>query len=165
MALGSQRFCRFLHKNPQFSFRATSETHDAARITAHDCFVGINAAFEVDLTGQINAEAVGGRYVGAVGGAGDFLRGAARSKGGLPMIVPPSTIGEDETAASRIVARLHRPVSTARSDAGIIVTEHGIADLRGQTLRARRQRMLAIAAPQFRMALDADRDTVFCQQS
>jgi acetyl-CoA hydrolase len=158
MAIGSQRFCSFLHRNPNFSFRATSETHNAASLAAHNRFVAINAALEVDLTGQINAEAIGGRYIGAVGGAGDFLRGAARSKGGLPIIVLPSTTGDGATQATRIVARLKGPVSTTRSDAGIVVTENGIADLRDLTLRARRERMLAIAAPQFRgsLAIGAD---------
>ncbi|MGH9641594.1 MAG: acetyl-CoA hydrolase/transferase C-terminal domain-containing protein [Terriglobales bacterium] len=158
-------FVELLHANRKFSFRSTSETHDLARIAAHDRFLAVNAALEVDLTGQINAEAVGGRYVGAVGGAGDFLRGAARSKGGWPIVVLPSTAGhDDDKIVTRIVNRLNGPVSTARCDAGIIITEHGIADLRGLTLSARRDRMLAIAAPQFRQALDSARDTVLNSQ-
>jgi acetyl-CoA hydrolase len=98
--------------------------------------------------------AFGGRYLGAVGGAGDFLRGAAHSKGGLPIVVLPSTSRRGERTTTRIVSRLGGPVSTARADAGLIVTEHGVADLRGLTLSERRDRMLAIAAPEFQRTLE-----------
>jgi acetyl-CoA hydrolase len=98
----------------------------------------------------VNAEVAGGRYVGAVGGAGDFLRGAQASRGGLPIIALPSTAGE----ASRIVATLSGPVSTAREDVGLIVTEHGVADLRGLDIEARQRCMIAIAAPEHREALE-----------
>jgi acyl-CoA hydrolase len=111
---------------------------------------------EVDLTGQVNAEVARGRYVGSVGGAVDFLRGAARSPGGVPVVMLPSKAG----AVSRIVARLNGPVSTLRSDAGVVVTEHGIADLRGLTLAERAERMIGIAAPEFREALAAAADAV-----
>jgi acyl-CoA hydrolase len=155
MAAGSPRFYRFLHRNSSFSFRSTEETHDVARLAAHDRFVAINSALEVDLTGQINSESIAGRYLGAVGGGGDFLRGAARSRGGLPIVVMPSTSRQGDRTKSRIVARLDGPVSTARADAGLIVTEHGVADLRGLTLPERRDRMLSIAAPEFQRALEA----------
>src|SRR5256885_649469 len=82
-------------------------------LAGQDRFVAINSALEVDLSGQVNAEVAGGSYVGAVGGAVDFLRGAARSRGGVPIVALP---------AERIVATLSGPVSTARSDAGVIVT-------------------------------------------
>ena len=114
--------------------------------------MAINSAIEVDLTGQVNAEVAAGAYVGAVGGAMDFLRGAARSRGGLPIVALPSTVGQG--ASSRIVAALSGPVSTPRADAGLIITEHGVADLRGQSLAARVRRMLAIAAPEHREALE-----------
>ena len=156
MAAGSSRFYSFLHRNSSFSFCPTEETHDLARLAAHDRFVAINGALEVDLTGQINAESIAGRYLGAVGGAGDFLRGAARSKGGLPIVALPSTSRQGDRTTTRIVARLDGPVSTARADAGLIVTEHGVADLRGLTLPERRDRMLSIAAPEFQRALEAD---------
>jgi acyl-CoA hydrolase len=93
-----------------------------------------------------------GRYVGAVGGAADFMRAAARSEGGLAITVLPSTAG----SASRIVARLSGPASIARSDAGLVVTEHGVADLRGQSLAERQRRMLAIADPAHRSALEEE---------
>jgi len=94
---------------------------------------------------------VGDLYGGAVGGAADGVRGAARSTGGVPVVALPSTAG----SSSRIVARLSGPVTVARSDAGVIVTEHGIADLRGLTLPQRQQRMLAIADPGHRSTLES----------
>lgn len=160
MALGSARFYRFLHQNRGFSFRSTDETHDVARLAAHDRFVAINGALEVDLTGQINAEAIAGRYLGAVGGAGDFLRAAARSKGGLPIVALPSTGRMGDKATTRIVARLNGPVSTARADASLIVTEYGVADLRGLTLPERCERMLSIVAPEFQHAVEAARSSL-----
>lgn len=147
--MGTRRLFRFVDGNPAVELRETGYTHDPDVLAAHDRFVAINSALEVDLTGQVNAEAAGGDYVGAVGGAVDFLRGAARSRGGVPIVALPSTAGQ----ASRIVAELAGPVSTARSDAGFVVTEFGVADLRGQSLRVRRERLLAIAHPDHRSAL------------
>lgn len=97
----------------------------------------INSAIEFDVTGQMNAEVAGGVYVCAGGGAVDFLRGAPRSRGGLPIMALSATA----RGATRIVAPLSGPVSTPRSDACLIVTEHGIADLRGQPLSRRVRRM------------------------
>lgn len=133
--------------------RDTRYTHDPAVLAAQHRLVAINSATEVDLTGQVNSETAAGRYVGAVGGATDFLRGAARSDGGVPVIALPSTAGP----ASRIVARLSGPASQARADAGAIVTEYGVADLRGLTLLQRRERMLAIAHPDHRPALEKEK--------
>lgn len=149
--MGGRRIHDFAHRNEAIEFRSTRYTHDPNVLASIDRFVAINSAVEVDLSGQINAEIAGGMYVGAVGGALDFLRGARRSHGGVPVIALPSTAGK---GASRIVASLSGPVSTPRSDAGVIVTEYGVADLRGLTLRQRRERMLAIAHPDFRCALE-----------
>ena len=154
-AAGGRRLLDHLHKNRSFCFRQTADTHRSAVLERLDRFTSINAALEVDLTGQVNAEVAGGRYVGAVGGAGDFLRGALRSRGGVPIVALPATVTDrDGVACSRIVAALSGPVSTPRSDVGFIVTEYGIADLRAQTLPERRRRMIAIAAPQFREMLE-----------
>lgn len=149
---GGDGLMRWADRNPALSMRPTSYTHDPAVLASIDRLVAINSAIEVDLTGQVNAETAGGRYVGAIGGAGAFLRGAHASRGGLPIIALPASAG----SASRIVARLSGPVSTPRSDVGLVVTEHGVADLRGLSLRARRQAMLAIAAPEHRAALDIE---------
>jgi acetyl-CoA hydrolase len=132
--------------------RSTDYTHNPDVLASIDHLVAINSAIEVDLTGQINAEVAAGVYVGAVGGAMDFLRGAARSRGGLPIVALPSTVGRG--SGSRIVATLSGPVSTPRADAGLIITEHGVADLRGQPLTMRVRRMLEIAAPEYREALE-----------
>ena len=149
--MGTRRLFAFAHENPLLQLRDTRYTHDPARLASIDRFVPITSAFEVDLTGQVNAEVAGGAYIGAVGGAMDFLRGARRSKGGLPIVALPATAG----TRSRIVERLHGPVSTPRADGGVIVTEFGAADLRGLTLPERRRRMLAIAHPDHREQLEA----------
>jgi acyl-CoA hydrolase len=150
MLLGTRRLLDYAHRNERIALRETEYTHDAGVLAATDRLAALNAAVEVDLSGQVNAEVARGRYIGAVGGAGDFLRGAARSRGGLPIVMLPARAG----TASRIVAELSGPVSTSRSDAGLVVTEHGVADLRGLTLRQRAERMIAIAAPEDRPALD-----------
>ena len=136
--------------------RDTSYTHDHAVLAAQHALVAINSAVEVDLTGQANIEVAAGRYVGGIGGAADFLRGAARSAGGVPVIALPSTTGPATAGrASRVVARLSGPVGLARADAGVIVTEYGVADLRGLSLARRREAMIAIAHPGHRADLEA----------
>lgn len=150
--LGGRRIYDYAHCNAQIQFRSTAYTHNLSAIGQLDKFVALNSAIEVDLSGQINAEVAGGRYVGAVGGAMDFIRGAHMSQGGLPIIALPSTAMAGAT--SRIVESLNGPVSTPRADAGIIVTEYGVADLRGRTLKQRRELMLSIAHPSFRADLD-----------
>jgi acetyl-CoA hydrolase len=149
--MGTRRLLDFADRNEELLVCATEVTHNPARLAAEPRLTAINSAFEVDLTGQVNAEVAGGRYAGAVGGAIDFLRGAARSPGGVPIVALPS----QTRGVSRIVARLSGPVSTARADAGIIVTEVGVADLRGLTLAQRRERLLSIAHPDHRAVLEA----------
>jgi acyl-CoA hydrolase len=150
MLLGSRRLFDYARRNERIALRDVSYTHDAGVLAAQDRFVALNAALEVDLSGQVNAEVARGRYLGAVGGAVDFLRAAARSRGGLPVVRRPARAG----TASRIVASLSGPVSTPRSDAGVVVTEYGTADLRGLTLSQRAERMIAIAAPEDRAGLE-----------
>lgn len=149
---GSSELFAFLDRNPRVNLRGTRYTHDIDVLGAQHRMVAINSAIEVDLTGQVNAEVAGGRYVGAVGGATDFLRGAARSPGGVPIIALPSTAGGN----SRIVTRLSGPVSIARSDVGVVVTEYGSADLRGRSESSRAERLLAIAHPDHRDTLAAE---------
>ena len=149
LLLGTSRLFDFADRNPGIGLRPTAYTHDPAVLAATPRLVAINSAIEVDLTGQCNAEVAGGRYVGAVGGAADFLRGAARSVGGVPVVALPSTAGD----RTRIVSRLSGPVSTSRADAGVFVTEYGVADLRGLPLSQRRETMIAIAHPGHREQL------------
>ena len=148
--MGGERLFRFAHRNPAISLRGTEYTHAADVLASLPRFVAINSALEVDLTGQVNAEVAAGRYVGAVGGAPDFLGGAHRSRGGVPMVALASTAGSH----SRVVARLAGPVSTPRCDAGVFVTEYGIADLRGLPIAARIRRMIDIAHPDHRERLE-----------
>jgi acetyl-CoA hydrolase len=149
--LGTSALISRVAVDKSIQLRDTSYTHDQAVLAAQHRLVAINSAIEVDLTGQANIEVAAGRYVGGTGGAADFLRGAARSAGGVPVIALPSTAG----TASRIVTRLNGPAGLSRADAGVIVTEYGVADLRGLSLARRRERMIAIAHPDHRAALGA----------
>ncbi|AWP78297.1 acetyl-CoA hydrolase/transferase family protein [Bordetella bronchiseptica] len=147
---GGARLRKWAHRNPRLMLQGTDYTHDPQVLASLNQLVAINSAVEVDLTGQVNAEVAGGVYVGALGGAVDFLRGAARSKGGVPIVALPATA----KGSTRIVAQLSGPVSTPRCDAGLIVTEHGVADLRGLSLSRRVRCMLDIAAPEHRAELE-----------
>lgn len=150
--MGSRLLHGYADGNPAIALRGTAYTHGADVLARLSQLTAINSAVEVDLTGQVNSEVAAGNYVGAVGGALDFIRAAQRSPGGLPIIALPASAGPH----SRIVARLNGPVTIPRSDAGLVVTEHGIADLRGLGLGQRVQAMLAIAAPEHRGRLEAE---------
>lgn len=155
---GTKLLFDFARDNPAIALRATDYTHSAKVLGSIDNFVAVNSAVEVDLTGQVNAEIVangtpGGSYVGAVGGALDFIRAANASPGGASLICLPASIG---TKLSRVVAKLSGPVATPRSEAGVFVTEHGVADLRGVPLAARPAKMIAIAHPAFRESLERE---------
>jgi acetyl-CoA hydrolase len=146
---GTDRLYGWAHDNPALSMRAVTYTHDAQVLSAFRSFYAINSATEVDLTGQINGEVADGRYVGTVGGQGAFARAGLMSAAGRSIVALPST-ARDGTR-SRIVAHLSAGVTTtARADADLVVTEHGVADLRGATLRERAARLLAIADPRHR---------------
>jgi len=134
--MGTRRLFEHARDNPAVRLRSTEFTHDPRVLAGIERFVAINSAVEVDLTGQVNAEVANGSYLGAVGGALDFIRAANHSPGGLSLMLLP---------AARIVENLSGPVATPRSEAGVIVTERGAADLRGCTLRERVARMRAIA--------------------
>ena len=155
---GTRLLFDFAHRNPQLNLRGIDYTHSAKTLSRIDNFVAVNSAVEVDLTGQVNAETVsnrtpGGSYVGAVGGALDFIRAANASPGGASLICLPASIG---TKVSRIVAKLSGPVATPRSEAGVFITEHGAADLRGVPLSQRPAKMIAIAHPAFRESLEQE---------
>lgn len=150
MLIGSRRLSGFAHDNPAFRLCPPLVTHGHASIAALSRFCAINSAIEVDLTGQVNAETLGGRYVGAVGGQVDFVRGANASPGGRAIVALPSTARGG--TVSRIVPQA-TTVTCGRSDADAIVTEWGVADLRGCTISQRVEKMIAIAAPQFREEL------------
>lgn len=146
---GTRRLYDFADDNPALQLRSLSYTHNPEVLRRFDSFFAINSAIEIDLTGQVNAETVGGRHVGAVGGQVDFVRAAMASPHGRSIIALPSTAKGGER--SRIVVRTSDGVTTtARSDADVVVTEHGVADLRGIPIRARARRLIDIAHPRFR---------------
>lgn len=151
---GTKRLYDFAHKNRAIKLFTLMHTHRAEILSQLDKIVAINSAIEVDLTGQVNAEVADGAHIGAVGGQGDFVRGAQMAAHGRSIIALPATARSGKV--SRIVTRLSGPVTTARSDADLFVTEHGVADLRGQPLDARIPRMIAIAHPDFREALERE---------
>ncbi len=136
MLIGTRKLFDFAHDNPAIRLRSTEYTHEPRVLAAIPRFVAINSAIEVDLTGQVNAEVAKGSYLGAVGGALDFIRAASFSPGGVSLLLLP---------AARIVKALSGPVATPRSEAGIIITERGAADLRGCTLNERVRRMRLIS--------------------
>jgi acetyl-CoA hydrolase len=151
---GTRRLYDFAHRNRAIRLFTLMHTHRAEILSQLGKIVAVNSAVEVDLTGQVNAEVAGGVYVGAVGGQGDFVRGVQMASHGRSVIALPATARDGQL--SRIVARLGGPVTTARSDADLIITEFGVADLRGQPLDARIPRMIAISDPKFREALERE---------
>ena len=161
---GTRELFAWADRNPAVQLRPTAYTHDPAVLAGSHQLVAINSAIEVDLTGQVNAELAGDRYVGAVGGAVDFLRGAGRSIGGVPIVALPSTARSRRGAVQGIVSRLSGPVSTPRTEGIVVVTEHGVADLRGATLSQRVERMIAVADPSHRAELDAHADRVLASE-
>jgi acyl-CoA hydrolase len=152
--LGTKKLFDFLHENPSFEFHRTAYCNDPFVIAQNDRMVAINSAIEVDLTGQVCADSMGHTPYSGIGGQVDFLRGSARSKGGMPMITLPATAKSG--AVSRIVPRLQpgAGVVTSRGDVHYVVTEYGVAYLHGKTLRQRVEALIAIAAPQFRDELE-----------
>lgn len=152
LAVGTHRLYESLERDGDVSFAPLAELVAPAGKAADAPFIAINSAIEVDLHGQVNAETVGSRYVGAVSGQPDYFRAARRSPGGLAIIALPATTGKD--GRSRVVKHLAGAcVTTAQSDVDVIVTEYGAADVRATTLNERRTRIAALAAPQFRSAL------------
>lgn len=151
---GSRRLIDFADGNHALEMRSAEYTHSLKVMADVRNLYSINSAIEVDLTGQVNAEVAGNRYLGAVGGQVDFVRGAQVSPGGRSIIALPSTTPDGQQ--SRIVASLEgRPVTTGRADVDLIVTEYGVADLRGRSLSERADRLAAIAHPDFRNDLRA----------
>lgn len=150
--IGTERLYKWAHNNPQIRMCATSYTHDAAVLGQLSRLVTINSALEVDLTGQVNAEQSGAAYLGGTGGQLDFVRAGARSPGGHAIIALSATAKGG--ALSKIVPTLSGPVTTARTEVDLIVTEFGAAELKGQSLAERTRRLIAIAHPDFREELD-----------
>jgi acyl-CoA hydrolase len=153
LLVGTDRLYRFAHKNRAIHLFTYMHTHGAKVLCRLGKFVAINSAIEVDLTGQINAETAAGEYIGGTGGQGDFVRGAQLASAGRAIIALPATARGD--TISRIVPALaDGVVTTPRSDADVIVTEFGAAELRGRPLAERARRLAAISHPNFRATLE-----------
>jgi acyl-CoA hydrolase len=148
--LGTRRLFEFMHENPIFEFHPTSYVNDPFVIAQNDNMVAINSAIQVDLTGQVCADSIGTRPYSGFGGQVDFVRGAARSKGGRPIIALQSTAKNGTVSRIAPVLSPGAGVVTSRADVHYVVTEHGIAYLHGKTLRERAEALIAIADPKFR---------------
>ena len=149
--LGSQRLYDWVDDNPIIELHPTEYVNDPFVIAQNERMVAINSAIEVDLTGQVCADSIGHKLYSGVGGQLDFMYGASRSRGGVPIIALPSTVKD----ISRIVTTL-KPgagVVTTRNHVRYVVTEYGIADLYGKTINQRTQSLINIAHPQFREEL------------
>jgi len=152
--LGSRPLFDFIDNNPIIEFHPSHYVNDPFIISQNDRMVAINSAIEVDLTGQVCADSIGNYFYSGFGGQVDFIRGAARSKGGKPIIALPSTAKAG--TLSRITTRLAAGagVTTSRGDVHYVVTEYGVADLYGRTIRERVRALIGIAHPSFREELE-----------
>ncbi|MBK7316095.1 acetyl-CoA hydrolase/transferase C-terminal domain-containing protein [Candidatus Villigracilis affinis] len=151
--LGTKRLYEWVNDNPMVEMHPTEYVNDPFIIAQNDRMVAVNSAIEVDLTGQICADSIGPKLYSGVGGQLDFVYGASRSKGGVPIIALPSVASlRDGTKLSKITSMLKQGagVVTSRNHVRFVVTEHGIADLYGKTIRQRAQALINVADPQFR---------------
>lgn len=151
--MGSRRLYDWVDDNPLVELRPSDFTNDPVIVSRNERMVAINSALAVDLTGQVAADTVGGRLFSGIGGQVDFIRGAARSRGGRPIIALPSTAKQG--SVSRIQSALEEGagVVTSRGDVHYVVTEYGVADLWGKNIRERTTALIEIAHPDFRSEL------------
>lgn len=157
--IGTKQLYSWANDNPLIELHPTEYVNDPFVIAQNDHMVAINSAIEVDLTGQVCADSIGPKFYSGVGGQLDFIYGASRSKGGVPIIALPSTASlRDGTLLSRIVCMLKQGagVVTSRNHVRYIVTEYGVADLYGKTICQRAHTLINIAHPDFRKQLDKD---------
>jgi acyl-CoA hydrolase len=162
-ALGSRKLYEFMHQNPMLEMHPSNFTNDPYIAGQNDKLVSINASLQVDLLGQCGSESIGHLPYSGTGGQADFVRAANRSRGGKSFIVLPSTAKNG--TVSRIVPTLSAGthVTTSKNDVNYVVTEYGVAQLRGKSAKERAQALVAIAHPDFRGWLreEADRMCVF----
>ncbi|HSU34680.1 MAG TPA: acetyl-CoA hydrolase/transferase C-terminal domain-containing protein [Propionibacteriaceae bacterium] len=153
LALGSQRLYDFLHENSAVDFAGVEWVNDPRVIARMPNFVAINATTEVDFYGQCASETVAGRYYSSSGGQYDFSRGAMYSEGGQGFIVLQSTTRDGSISKIRPTLSPGSVVTTSKNTVDKIVTEYGVAEMRGRTVRQRAEALISIAAPQFREEL------------
>jgi acyl-CoA hydrolase len=153
---GTRRVFDFVHDNPLVEFHTSDRTNDTHLIRQNDRTVAINSALQIDLTGQVCADSIGHRIYSGIGGQMDFIRGAALSRGGKPILALPSTAGKG--TLSRIVHELATGagVVTTRGHVHWVVTEFGAVNLHGLTLRQRGEALISIAHPNFRAELQRE---------
>jgi acetyl-CoA hydrolase len=156
--LGTKRLYDWVHNNPMIEFLRTEYVNDPFVVSQNHRMVAVNSAIEVDLTGQICADSIGTKLYSGVGGQLDFVYGASRSKGGVPIIALPSTAKD----FSRIVPtlKLGAGVVTTRNHIHYVVTEYGVANLYGKTIRERAQQLINVAHPDFREELTKEAQTL-----
>ncbi len=151
--MGSRQLYEWAHENPAIEMRASDFTNDPGVIASNDRMVAINGALAVDLTGQVAADTLGGRFFSGIGGQVDFIRGARRSRGGKPIISLPSTAKGGKVSRIQAVLEPGTGVVTSRGDVHYVVTEYGVADLWGKNIRERALALINIAHPDFRAEL------------
>jgi len=154
-ALGSRALYEFVHDNPTIEFHPADYVNNPLHIARNDRMTAVNGALQVDLTGQVAADSLGGGFQSGVGGQSDFVRGASMARHGCPVIALPSTVSSPDGLVSRICAQLGpgAGVVTARADVHYVVTEYGIATLRGRSIRERTLELIQAAHPFFREQL------------
>ncbi|MDO4616413.1 MAG: acetyl-CoA hydrolase/transferase C-terminal domain-containing protein [Lachnospiraceae bacterium] len=151
--MGSRKLYEYVDNNPMIKMLPVDVCNNPAVISQNDNVVSINSCVEVDLQGQVCAEAIGLRQISGIGGQMDFVRGANLSKGGRSIIALHSTTKDEAHSKITTTLTTGAPVTTGRCDVNYIVTEYGVAQLRGQTLRERAKRLINIAHPKFRPEL------------
>jgi acyl-CoA hydrolase len=154
LILGSPKLYRFVDNNPAFELHPSSYTNDPFIIAQNDNLIAINSALEVDLTGQVCADSIGTMIYSGFGGQLDFIRGAARSRGGKPIIALPATARGEEFSRIVPILKPGAGVVTTRGDVHYVVTECGVAELYGKTLRQRARALIDLAHPRFRAELE-----------
>jgi acyl-CoA hydrolase len=152
--IGTRRLYDYAHDNPAFALVSADVTHDPCTMARLPAFHSVNSALEVDLRGQVNSETLAGRQIAGTGGALDFAIGAQLSAGGRSIVALPS---RSRKGHSKIVSRIAGDAVTVPSSlVDYVVTEHGVAELRGRSLAERADALAAIAAPDARQALELD---------
>ena len=154
--MGSKRLYRFVHDNPMVEMRPVDYTNDTTIIRRFRRMVAINSAIAVDLTGQVSADSIGTRFYSGVGGQMDFMRGAALADEGRPIIALPSTAAGGTVSRISCVLAEGAGVVTSRAHVRTVVTEYGVAELFGRSVRERAHALIGIAHPQFRDGLHYD---------
>ena len=153
--LGSRPLFDFIHNNPIVEFHPSDYVNDPFVIAQNDNMVAVNSAIEVDLTGQVCSDSIGDTIYSGFGGQVDFIRGASRAKNGRAIIALLSTAKDGKVSRISTVLEEGAGVVTSRADVHYVVTEFGVADLFGKSLRERAQSLIGIAHPKFREELEA----------